>query len=111
MTLWSPDTCGCRIEIEVSGDNVTHLRSVETCRKHDGKIGQAHTDAVLAHNRAKNILHSNLVENGIDRHEVTVVYDDDDTLRVIGVTPEAEIKITNALSKLGMASKVARGSK
>jgi hypothetical protein len=56
FTQWSPDTCGC--VIQYFNDDLTHCATVQACPKHQNFSGQAHLDAVTAHNRKRNNVHA-----------------------------------------------------
>jgi len=63
MTLWSPDTCDCRIEFSDDG-NLTYIATHNACAKHVQVANTAqHFTDVLAHNRKKNSIVSWLLNN------------------------------------------------
>jgi len=52
MTIWTADTCDCRIEYN---DQINWIKSYDNCRLHSSLRGQMHLDTVLAQNRRFNL--------------------------------------------------------
>jgi len=51
MTIWSPDTCDCKIEYNFRGN---WIKSIKKCRLHKLLNGQNHLDTVKAQNQRFN---------------------------------------------------------
>lgn len=86
-TRWRPDTCDCVVQYE--GDAVFVVADY-VCPKHAGLDGQALLDKLLAHNRRKNHVLNDLVEQGFDLQDLEVGYDraadpSDDPVLIRGV--------------------------
>jgi hypothetical protein len=84
MTRWSPDTCGCVIEYDA---NVTWTATINACTKHSSVAGSSdHLTAVLAHNRAKNVVLNQLIALGADPRRTFVTYSSTDQMILNNVT-------------------------
>lgn len=85
-TRWTPDTCACSIEYD---ENINVLNVFNTCPKHAGKTPANQLAAVLAHNRKKNNVFSDLVDRvrnkatALDRAIPTVIGDDGQPVPVV----------------------------
>ena len=51
---WSPDTCECRVELDMVGNDVVYKSTGACCPVHKGLSGQQLLDTLLAENRQKN---------------------------------------------------------
>ncbi len=56
MTIWSPDSCNCKIEYD---STVNWIKTHNRCNHpaHKNANGQAHLTVVIAHNQAFNMKH------------------------------------------------------
>lgn len=54
MTIWSPDTCDCKIEYN---SRINWVSTIQKCRLHKSLDGQNLLDSVLAQNRRFNLSH------------------------------------------------------
>jgi hypothetical protein len=87
VTRWHPDTCSCIIEYDhnAGDDTFIHTATIQACPRHAAVSGQAHFDAVLSHNRAKNSVHNFVMkQQGVIIDRLHCFYDVNDILHVAG---------------------------
>jgi hypothetical protein len=106
MTLWSPDTCGCKIEYD---DNIQVTKVHLKCAKHASTPDDGtHLAVVLAHNRKKNMVFNAITMRGAKAKGLSVSYDANDDLHVTGdglIPANRSLVLTDVTSALG-ASKL-----
>lgn len=52
MTIWTPDTCDCKIQYD---DNILHITTLAKCRMHRHLRSQSLLDAIIAYNQSFNL--------------------------------------------------------
>lgn len=91
MTLWSPDTCGCKVRLDGNGEPVEH---VHICERH---IAKGHF-AVLDENRKKNAV-VNDIKAAAPHVEVSWKFERDGTLTIAHAddTKKADVDVVASI--------------